>query len=77
MGWELHAYAVSKEGAIDVKHIFYGETREEADANFDAHVSGCPMFGPAEREHRMITFWKEVDELPTPQSADDEAEEGE
>jgi hypothetical protein len=75
MSFELHAYALSPEGEIHVKHIFYGETKAEADKHFQAHVKGCPMFGPAEKEGRTITYFQEVDELPTEQSAELEAEE--
>jgi hypothetical protein len=75
MAFELHAYAITPEGTIPVKHIFYGETKEETDRHFRDHVKGCPYFGPAEKEGRMITYFQEVDELPTEQSAELEAEE--
>jgi hypothetical protein len=75
MPFALHAYAITKDKKIPVQHIFYGETREEADQHFNGHVAACPMFGPAEREGRMTTFFEEIDSLPTEESVDDEAEE--
>lgn len=77
MAYALHAFAISKDGKIHVQHIFYGDTEGEADEHFREHVKACPMFGPAEREKRMITYVEQVDELPTPESAQDEADDSE
>jgi hypothetical protein len=74
MAYELHAYLLTPEGEIHVKHIFYGETEAEAESHFDAHVRSCPNFGPGEREGRVISWIEEVDELPTEESAREEAE---
>ena len=74
MAYALHAYAITKEGKIPVEHIFYGETEGEADKHFRDHVNACPYFGPADREHRMITYVEKVDEIPTPDSAQAEAD---
>ena len=77
MAFELHAYKVDEDSRITVRHTFYGETREEADEHFQAHVRICPKFGPAEREGKIISFYREIDELPTVESAEFEAAEAE
>jgi hypothetical protein len=77
MAFELHAYALTEDGEIHVQHIFYGRTKQEADRHFDAHVKACPMFGPADHDGRVISFFKEVDELPCQQSAEREAADAE
>lgn len=77
MAIALHAYKVDEDGRITVQHIFYGETEDEADAGFQAHVKICPKFGPAEKEGRIISFYQEIDEVPTVESAELEADEAE
>lgn len=74
MAFELHAFALAPDGTIHVKHIFYGETRKEADKHFQEHVKGCPMFGPAEKDGRIISYYTEVNELPTEDTAEVDAE---
>lgn len=73
----LHAHKVDADGEIRVTHIFYGATEEDAQSGLDAHADICPKFGPADREGDVITVFEEIDELPTPESVLEDAEEEE
>lgn len=74
MAYALHAYKVDKGGKIAVEHIFYGETERECDEGLEAHADICPRFGPAVKENHVITFYEEIDAMPTPESVEEEFE---
>jgi hypothetical protein len=40
-------------GAVDVTHVFWGETSAEAKANYQAHAAGCEFLTPAIAEDRV------------------------
>jgi hypothetical protein len=77
MSWALHAYALTDDGKIHVKHIFYGRTKGEADDHFKEHVKACPMFGPADQDGRIISFFREMRQVPDQESAEQEAADAE
>lgn len=75
MPWALHAAIMdSGDHEIKVRHIFYGETKEECDDYFKEHLGTCSYFRSAEKSREVISWFEEIDELPTPESCNAEAE---
>jgi len=64
-------------GKISVTHIFWGETAEECQENFDAHAAGCNFLTPAIEEGRTGEELETVTDEEWPEYDDPEAEETE
>ena len=72
----LHSWKKDADGKIRVRHTFYAETEEEAEALMEAHGEGCKSFGPALEAGETTEVVEEIDELPAPETIDDWGEEG-
>lgn len=64
MAYALHSYKVDADGKIRVRHVFYGETKEDAERQQDKHAEICPKYGPAVHSDRTIDFLEEISALP-------------
>jgi hypothetical protein len=71
MAVALHSFKMDDDGQIRVRHTFYADTEEEADALLEAHAEVCPKFGPAVRGDRTVQVVEEIENLPTPDTVDD------
>jgi hypothetical protein len=74
MAFALHVDKLEDDGTIRVRHIFYGETREDCERERDAHGAGCAAFGPALRADRTIEEFEDIDEIPEWEDGDEEDE---
>ena len=63
--YALHVYLVPPEGEqVQIEHVFYGETKEDARALFEQHQEVCDNFGPAVADGRTAEEWEEDPDVP-------------
>lgn len=64
---------------IKVVHTFFGVSEDECRNYYREHLASCSYFRAAERAGRVLEDLQEIDgdELPTPESWDEEEEEEE
>jgi len=76
MPYALHVYVVPPGGGkVNVEHVFYGHSEDEADQLFETHADGCEFLGPAIAAGRVIEIVEEIEssEWPDKESLDAEA----
>lgn len=65
MPWELHSYIVNLDDEkVFMKHVFYGETKDECQQVKTEHLASCEYYRAAEEDGRTDDKWEEVDSLP-------------
>jgi hypothetical protein len=65
MPWELHSYIVNPDDEqIYLKHVFFGETKDDCEQVKKEHLASCEYYRAAEAEGRTDDKWEEVDSLP-------------
>lgn len=66
MAWELHSYIVNPDDErVFMKHVFYGETKDECEQVKAEHLASCEYYAAAEEDGRTDDKWEEVKSLPT------------
>ena len=74
----LHSYKIDNDRKVRVRHTFFADTEEEADAMMKEHAGGCAAFGPAVEAGDVVEIVEEIDADEMPDADDLEAmEEGE
>ena len=67
MAWALHVYIVNPDDEqILVEHIFYGETKDDAEQVKEEHLGTCSYFKAAEEEDRTDQKFVEIDDEEWP-----------
>jgi hypothetical protein len=65
MAWELHSYIVNPDDEkVFMKHVFYGETKDECLQVKQEHLASCEYFRAAEEAGRTDDQWEEANSLP-------------
>jgi len=71
MPWKLTVDVVPAGGGrVDVQHVFYGESKADAESVFQRHAEGCEFLGPAIIEERINSEFEEIDDDEWPDYAD-------
>lgn len=60
-------------GVVHVRHIFYGNSRQQCLALRDQHGEGCRAFGPALERGTVAEEWSEIPDDQRP-GYDDEGD---
>jgi hypothetical protein len=61
MAWELHSYIVNPDDRkIFLKHVFYGETKDECLQVKREHLASCEYYRAAEDEGRTDDKWEQI-----------------
>ena len=72
MAWAKHVYIINPEDEeIFVEHIFYGDTKDEAEQVEKEHLGSCEYFRAAEQEGRTDSWWEKDVDRPTVDDKDD------
>lgn len=75
MAWANHVYIINPDDeCVYVEHIFYGDTKAEAETVKQKHLGSCEYFKAAQNEGRTDEWWDEipVEDLPSVEGADEE-----
>jgi hypothetical protein len=76
MAYALQVDKLDDDGTIRVRHVFFGETKDDCRALRDQHAHGCQAFGPALRNDDVLETWDNDSEIPEWEAGDDGDEEG-
>jgi hypothetical protein len=68
MAWKMTVDVVPQGGGfVEVQHVFYGESKADAEAVFQRHAEGCEFLGPAIVEGRVSSEFEEIEDDDWPE----------